>query len=418
MIPSNADTEQRMASWDLLLTDANIATLARGAADYGTITDGALAIADGKIAWLGAHSDLPAATIGTTRSLGGRWLTPALIDCHTHLVFGGDRAAEYEQRLAGVSYEEIAAAGGGIVATVNATRAASAEELYESAGKRLNCLLRDGVATVEIKSGYGLDVANEIKMLEVATRLGESSDASVVRTLLAAHAVPPEFEGDADAYVELVCNELLPLVAERKLADIVDAYCETIAFSAEQIARVFTTAQALGLPVRLHADQLSDGGGAELAASFGALSADHLEYTSPTGVAAMAASGSVGVLLPGAYVTLNETQQPPVQPMRDHGVPIAVATDCNPGTSPLLSLQQAMALASRVFSLTPEECLAGATREAASALGLDADRGTLEVGKRADIAIWDVLHPRDLCYWLGTSALAGLLIAGRDVTLT
>lgn len=407
-----------MASWDLLLIDANIATLQHEHSDYGTIRDGALAIAGGRIAWLGARCGLPEAAVATTRSLEGRWITPALIDCHTHLVFGGDRAAEFEQRLRGVSYAQIAAAGGGILATVHATRAASAAELYESAAERLALLRRDGVVTVEIKSGYGLDVDNEVKMLEVATRLGEDAGVDVVRTLLAAHAIPPEYAGNPDAYIDLVCDELLPEVAGRDLADAVDAYCETIAFTPAQVGRVFEQARALGLPVRLHADQLSDTDGAKLAASFGALSADHLEYTSAAGVAALADAGCVAVLLPGAYVTLNETQPPPVQALRDHGVPMAIATDCNPGTSPLTSLREAMALASRVFGLTPEECLAGATREAARALGLADDRGTLAAGKRADIAIWDVSHPRDLSYWLGSAPLAGLLIAGRDVTLT
>lgn len=418
MIPSNAYTEQRMASWDLLLTDANIATLQHEKADYGAIADGALAISAGEIAWLGPRTDLPEADVVTTRSLEGRWITPALIDCHTHLVFGGDRAAEYEQRLRGASYEEIAAAGGGILATVSATRASSADELFESANKRLVALQRDGVATVEIKSGYGLDVDSEIRMLEVATMLGEQSATNVVRTLLAAHAVPPEYAGKPDAYIDLVCDELLPVVAERNLADAVDAYCESIAFTPTQVARVFEQAQSLGLPVRLHADQLSDTGGAELAASYSALSADHLEYTSLAGVRALGESATVAVLLPGAYITLNETRQPPVQTLRDHRVPMAIATDCNPGTSPLTSVREAMALASRVFGLTPEECLAGATREAAKALGLADDRGTLEPGKRADIAVWNVSHPRDLSYWLGSTPLAGLLIAGRDVTLT
>ena len=407
-----------MATWDLLLTDANIATLAHGTTDYGAIPDGALAVSGGEIAWLGPRSELPGGTADATRSLGGCWLTPALIDCHTHLVFGGDRAAEFEQRQQGASYEQIATAGGGILSTVRDTRAASADELFATARKRLATMASDGVATVEIKSGYGLDVDNEIKMLEVATHLGAATGINIVRTLLATHAVPPEFEGDADGYVDLICDRLLPLAAERQLVDMVDAYCETIAFTPEQVGRVFGKAQSLGLPVRLHADQLSDGGGAGLAASFGALSADHLEYTSEDGVRALAAAGSVAVLLPGAYVTLNETQQPPVRALREQGVPIAVATDCNPGTSPLNSLREAMALASRVFGLTPLECLAGTTREAATALGLAADRGTLQIGKRADIAAWDVGHPRELSYWLGKSQLEGLLIAGRDVTLT
>jgi len=406
-----------MATWDLLLSDARIATMRHNQTDYGTIEHGAIAISAGSIAWLGPQEDSPPGTAIETRSLDGRWVTPALIDCHTHLLFAGDRATEFEQRLRGSSYEQIAAAGGGILSTVRATRAASAAELFESAMPRIRALAADGVATIEIKSGYGLDVENEIKMLEVARRLGEASGLTIQTTLLAAHAVPPEYTDDADAYVDLICEELLPAVAENKLADAVDAYCESIAFTAQQVARVFTKAQSLALPVKLHADQLSDGGGAELAARFGALSADHLEYASTAGVDALARAGSVAVLLPGAYVTLNETQPPPVAGLREHGVPIAIATDCNPGTSPLCSLREAMALASRTFGLTPEECLAGATREAARALGLGADCGTLETGKRADIAIWDIDHPRDLSYWLGVQPLAGLLVAGRDVSL-
>ncbi len=300
---------------------------------------------------------------------------------------------------------------------MRATRAASADELFDSALPRVQLLAADGVGTIEIKSGYGLDVANEIKLLEVARRLAEATPLTIQTTLLAAHAVPPEFSDDADGYVTLICEQLLPAVAERELADAVDAYCESIAFSPQQIERVFAAAQSLGLPVRLHADQLADGGGAELAARCGALSADHLEHTSVAGVDAMARAGTVAVLLPGAFVTLNETHHPPVSELRRRGVPIAVATDCNPGTSPLCSLTQAMALASRVFRLTPEECLVGATRAAAAALGLAGDRGTLEVGKRADIAIWDIGHPRDLSYWLGCRALSGLLVAGRDVSL-
>ncbi len=402
-----------MPQWDLLLTDAHLATLTDDAPGYGEIPDAALAIANGTIAWLGPQSELPPHDAVSTRSLAGRWVTPALIDCHTHLVFGGDRALEFEQRLNGASYEEIATAGGGILSTVRATRAASADELLEAALPRAEALLAEGVATVEIKSGYGLDVENELKMLEVARRVGESAGINVRCTLLAAHTVPPEFKGRPDDYISLICDELLPAVAADKLADAVDAYCEPIAFSAPQIAKLFRAARALGLPVKLHADQLSDGGGAELAAHFGALSADHLEYTSLTGVKMMAGSGSVAVLLPGAFLTLGETQQPPVDALRNNGVPIAIASDCNPGTSPMCSLRIAMMLASRLFSLTPLECLAGTTREAARALGLSADRGTLALGKRADIAIWDVGHPRELTYWLGTPQLAELLIGGH-----
>ena len=406
-----------MADWDLLLTDARIATMQRGAADYGTIEDGVVAISDGLLSWVGRAGDLPDKTAKNTQSLSGQWVTPALIDCHTHLVFGGDRAAEFEQRLQGVSYEQIAREGGGILSTVRATRAASADELYASANKRLQMLAADGVATVEIKSGYGLDVETEIRMLEVARRLGDTSRLTVCTTLLAAHAIPPEFEDRQHMYIDVICGQLIPEVAERNLADAVDAYCETFAFNAEQIARVFQTAKAAGLPVKLHADQLSDGGGAALAAQFRALSADHLEYASNEGVAALGENGCAAVLLPGAFLTLNETQLPPIDEMRQQNVAIAIATDCNPGTSPLCSVREAMALACRLFRLTPEECLAGATREAALALGLDADRGTLEPGKRADIAIWNIEHPRDLSYWLGVSPLSDLLISGRSVSL-
>ncbi len=400
-----------MADWDLLLTNARIATMAASRPGYGEIEDAALAIRDGRIAFVGNREDLPDGAAEKSLSLDGRWLTPALIDCHTHLVFGGDRAAEFEQRLEGASYEDIARAGGGIMSTVLATRETSADELFAAALPRVQALAAEGVAMIEIKSGYGLDVDNEIKMLEVARRLGESSAIDIRTTLLAAHTVPAEYKGKADDYIARVCNELLPEVAGRGLADAVDAYCESIAFTAPQVARVFRKAKELGLPVKLHADQLSDGGGAELAAYFGALSADHLEYTSEAGTKAMAESGSVAVLLPGAFLTLGETQVPPIDALRKHGVPMAVASDCNPGTSPICSLRNAMILASRLFRLTPLECLAGTTREAARALGLADDRGTLEVGKRADVAVWDIDHPRELAYWIGTPQLAELLLA-------
>ena len=400
-----------MANWQLLLTDARIATMAADMPGYGEISDAAVAIDDGSIAWLGPQSELPEGTAESTRSLRGRWLTPALIDCHTHLVFAGDRAAEFEQRLEGSSYEDIAKAGGGILSTVKATRAASADELFDAALPRLQSLAAEGVATVEIKSGYGLDVDSEIKMLEVGRRLGEHSGVTVVTTLLAAHTVPPEYAGSPDGYIDLICDELLPEVAERGLADIVDAYCESIAFSAPQVAKLFRKASDIGLPLRLHADQLSDSAGAALAASFNALSADHLEYTSTKGVRSLAEAGSVAVLLPGAFLTLGETQHPPVASLREHHVPIALASDCNPGTSPICSLRNTMMLGSRLFGLTPLECLAATTREAARALGLSRDRGTLEVGKRADIAIWDVSHPREVSDWLGTPPLADLLLA-------
>jgi imidazolonepropionase len=403
-----------MTAWDLLLTDAKVATMAAGAAaPFGAVEDGALAVRDGKIAWVGSASDLPTREARETRPLDGRWITPALIDCHTHLVFGGDRGAEFEARLGGTSYEQIASAGGGIMATVRATRAASSEELFERARSRLEAMAREGVGTVEIKSGYGLDLETEIRMLAVARRLGRVSGLSVRTTLLAAHAVPAEFRGDAEAYLAFISAELLPRAAEDGLADAVDAFCESVAFSAPQLAGLFERARALGIPVKLHADQLTDGGGAALAARFGALSADHLEYASEAGIAALAEAGTVAVLLPGAFLTLGESRRPPVAALRRLAVPMAVATDCNPGTSPLGSLPEAMALAARLFGLTPEECLAGVTRRAARALGLERDRGTLEVGKRADIAIWDIGHPRDLSYWLGRRPLAGLLVRGR-----
>lgn len=403
-----------MADWDLLLTDARIATMRHGEPDYGAIETGALAIAGGLLDWVGDARDLPARNAAHTRSVGGRWVTPALIDCHTHLVFGGQRAEEFERRLRGVRYEDIAAQGGGILSTVKATRRASEDELYRAALPRLQALAREGVATVEIKSGYGLDLDSELKMLRVARRLGGGAGLDVQTTLLAAHTVPPEFAGDADAYVDFIIEEILPAAVQQGLADAVDAYCESIAFDAAQVERLFRRAQDLGVRVKLHADQLSDGGGAALAARFGALSADHLEYTSQDGVRALAGSGTVAVLLPGAFLTLNEKQPPPLQALRDSRVPIALATDCNPGTSPLGSIHVAMGLASRLFGMTPEECLAGVTREAARALGLGGDRGTLEAGKRADLAIWEFDHPRELAYWLGAQPLADLLVAGRS----
>lgn len=406
-----------MTRWDLLLTDARIATMRRGEVDFGVIDGGAIAVRDGAIAWVGDPREMPQNHARERRSLGGLWITPALIDCHTHLVFGGDRAAEFEQRLAGASYQDIARAGGGILSTVNATRSASADELFETALPRLDALIASGVATIEIKSGYGLDVENEVKMLEVARRLGTVRDVTIATTLLAAHAVPPEFADDADGWIDVVCDELIPAVAERGLADAVDAYCERIAFDAGQVARVFDSARRHGLPVKLHADQLSDGGGAALAARYAALSADHLEYSSDDGIAALAAAGTAAVLLPGAFLTLGETQRPPIAALREHAVPMAIATDCNPGTSPLTSLREAMALASRLFGLTPAEGLAGATREAAHALGLK-DRGIISSGMRADLAAWRIDHPRDLGYWLGRNSLAHLFIEGRSVSLT
>ena len=399
-----------MPDWELLLTDARIATMRADAADYGVIEDGAIAISDGKIAWIGPQMEMPDNAAASARSLDGEWVTPALIDCHTHLVFAGDRSSEFEERLRGASYEDIARAGGGIMSTVRATRNASANALYAAALPRVRALAAEGVGTIEIKSGYGLNIESELKMLSVARQLGEATDVTIRTTLLAAHTIPPEYQDDADAYIDLICDELLPEVVAGNLADAMDAYCESIAFSQEQVTRLFERAEALNLPVKLHADQLSDGGGAALAARFGALSADHLEHTPAAGVEAMAEAGSVAVLLPGAFLTLGETQLPPISTLRQKNVPIAIASDCNPGTSPICSLRSAMMLATRMFRLTPEECLAGSTRVAARALGLD-DRGTLEVGKRADIAIWNIGHPRELAYWIGTPQLTTLMLA-------
>ena len=402
-----------MAGWDLLLTDARIATMTADAAPYGVIQEAALAIADGKIAWLGPSADLPEVDCKVTQSVSNRWLTPALIDCHTHLVFAGNRATEFEARLNGATYEEISAAGGGIMSTVRATRDATPEALGQASECRLLSLKKEGVATVEIKSGYGLDLDTELRLLEVGRKLALTHSMAVSTTFLGVHATPPEFAGRNKDYVRFVCDDVLPVVAERGLADAVDAYCESIAFLPAEITTLFERAKTMGLPVKLHADQLSDSGGAALAAEFSALSADHLEYTSDSGVRALAEAGSVAVMLPGAYLTLRETQLPPIDSLRDHGVPMAVATDCNPGTSPLCSLRSAMSLASTLFRLTPEECLAGVTREAARALGLAADRGTLDIGKRADIAVWDIEHPSELSYWLGLNQVADLYVEGQ-----
>ena len=401
-----------MSSWDLLLTDVHLATMTEGALPYGIVENGALAVSGGNIAWAGPAAEVPANDSRETRSLEGRWLTPALIDCHTHLVFAGNRAAEFEQRLQGVSYEDIARAGGGIMSTVNATRAASNDELLGATAARLNALLGEGVATVEIKSGYGLNVETELRMLEVIRTLAANSALSIRSTFLGAHAVPGEFKGKSGEYIDLVCDQMLPAAHEAQLADAVDAFCESIAFSTDEVARVFESAKSFGIPVKLHADQLSDGGGAALAAGFEALSADHLEFTSSAGVKAMADAGTAAVLLPGAFLTLGETQLPPIDAMRDNEVRMAIGTDCNPGTSPICSLRASMNLASTLFRLTPEECLAGVTRNAAHALGLEKDRGTLEVGKRADLAVWDIGHPRELSYWMGLNQLTELLIAG------
>jgi imidazolonepropionase len=389
-----------------ILTELAIATMQPGEAPYGLVPLGAVCIEDGRIAWVGPTDEIPAAWMGAeTEDFGGRLMTPALIDCHTHLVFGGNRAREFEMRLEGATYEEIARAGGGIVSTVAATRALSEDDLVAAALPRLDRLIAEGVGTVEIKSGYGLTVDDELKMLHAARRLGELRPVRVKTSYLGAHAVPPEYRGRPDAYLDDVVLPALDAAHAEGLVDAVDGFCEGIAFSPAQIARVFDRAAALGLPVKLHAEQLSDLGGAKLAASHGALSADHLEYLGGDGVAAMAASGTVAALLPGAFYFLRETKLPPVAGLREAGVPIALATDCNPGSSPMTSLLLAMNMGCTLFRLTPEEALAGVTRNAARALGLAGEIGTIEPGKRAEFAIWDVEHPAELAYRIGDNPL-------------
>lgn len=407
-----------MKTWDTLWINNHLATFSDNTRPYGQIANGAIAAKDGKIAWIGTEDELLAPyepLADQVVSCGGRWITPGLIDCHTHLVFGGNRSHEFEERLGGASYEEIARRGGGINSTVRATRAASEGELVASAKQRLGHLLQQGVTTIEIKSGYGLDTATELRMLRAARRVGHKAPMTLRTTFLGAHAIPPEYKGRSDDYIDLVCDEMLPQVAKLDLADAVDAFCESIAFSPEQVGRVFSKARELGLAVKLHADQLSDLGGAALAAAHGALSADHLEYTSEAGVAAMAKSGTVAVLLPAAFYTLRETQAPPIDAFRRQGVPMAVATDCNPGSAPVLSLLLTLNMACTLFRLTPEEALTGATRHAARALGQLNSVGSLEVGKQADLAFWDIDHPAELCYWAGGNPCAGVVRAGKEI---
>jgi imidazolonepropionase len=399
---------------DGLMVNATLATLS-GAEGHGLVHNAALAWRGGRITWAGPVDAMPRELADGLEALdaGGDLVTPGLVDCHTHLVFGGDRAAEFEQRLMGASYEEIARAGGGILSTVRATRAAGEDALLAQSLPRARALVADGATTVEIKSGYGLEEAAERRMLRVARAIGATLGIDVRTTFLGAHAVPPEFAGRGDAYVDAVL-EWLPRLAGEGLVDAVDAFCERIAFDAAQTTRVFDAARALGLPVKLHADQLGDGGGAALVAGYAGLSADHVEHTREAGVEAMARAGTVAVLLPGAFHVLRETTLPPVDLFRAHGVPMAVATDCNPGTSPLLSLRQAMQLACTLFRLTPEEALRGATCHAARALGLD-DRGRLIPGLRADFVRWSVREPAALCYWLGGSLAVSVHAGGRRV---
>jgi len=390
----------------VFFSDCTLASMKWGEADYGLIPDAAFAIRDGRIAWTGKAEHRPAEfRDAPTESLGGRLVTPALIDCHTHLVFGGNRAREFEQRLRGASYEEIARSGGGIASTVAATRTASFDQLVEQSLRRLDRLIGEGVAVVEIKSGYGLTIEDEMRMLRVARHLETLRPVKVMTTWLAAHAVPADYSGRPDAYIDEVAIPGLVQASAEGLVDAVDGFCETFAFTPGQIERVFQAAHSLGLPVKLHAEQLSDQKGALLAARYSALSADHLEYLTDADVEAFAASGTVAVLLPGAFYTLKETRLPPVAALRDHGVAIAIATDCNPGTSPISSILTAMNMACTEFALTPEEALAGTTRCAAKALGLSGQYGEITIGARAELAVWDVEHPSELSYWLGGSPL-------------
>ena len=392
----------------MILTNVTLVTMSGG---YGLFEDAALVVEDGRIVWLGPMAGLPPRDL-PVHDLGGRLVTPALIDCHTHLVFAGNRAQEFEMRLNGASYVDVARAGGGIVSTVRATRSASEDDLFTQALPRLDAMIAEGTGTVEIKSGYGLDLETELRMLRVARRLGMARKVAVRTTFLGAHAVPPEFAGRADDYLTDAALPALRAAHAEGLVDAVDAFCEGIAFSPAQVARVFDQAHALGLPVKLHAEQLSNLGGAALAARHGALSADHLEYLDEDGVRAMAVAGTVAVILPGAFYTLRETQSPPIALLRTHGVPMAVATDCNPGSSPMTSLTLAMNMACTLFRMTPQEALLGTTAHAARALGLT-DRGRIAAGQRADLAVWDATHPAELSYRIGATRLHSRIIGGR-----
>ena len=397
-------------TFSTLFRNAQIATMTTGKS-YGLIENGAVVISADRITWVGAEKELPDEFAGLQgKNLEGRLVTPALIDCHTHLVYGGSRATEFELRLNGASYEEIARNGGGILSTVTATRNASEDELLAQSLPRLDAFLAEGVATIEIKSGYGLDIETEIKMLRVARQLGKERSVRVKTSFLGAHAIPPEFSGKADAYIDFVCEEVLPAVHYENLADAVDGFCENIAFSPNQISRVFEKAKSFGLPVKLHAEQLSNLGGATLAAKYGALSADHLEFLDQTGVEVMGESGTVAVLLPGAFYTLRETQLPPLDSLRKAEVPIAIATDCNPGSSPLTSILLCMNMSCTLFRMTPEEALCGVTIVAAQALGIGDEVGTIEVGKKAELAVWNVDQPAELAYRAGFNPLEEMVI--------
>jgi len=407
-----------MIEFDAVWINANLATMGHSSVPYGAIANGALAVKDGRIAYIGPMQDLPAFDSLATPlyDVKGQWILPGLIDCHTHLIYAGNRANEFELRLQGATYQEIAAAGGGIASTVQATRDASHEHLFTLAKDRLNALQNEGVTTVEIKSGYGLDLASEQKMLEVAALLAEHHPLNIVKTFLGAHALPAEFKDNADGYIEQVC-QMLPVLQQQGLVDAVDVFCEGIGFSVAQTRKVFSVAKALGLPVKAHAEQLSNLGGSALVAEFYGLSADHIEFLDESGVAAMAEAGTVAVLLPGAYYFLRETQLPPIALLRQYRVPLAIASDLNPGTSPFCSLQLMLNMACTLFRLTPEEALLGVTRHAAKALGL-ADRGVLAVGMRADFGCYAISQPAELCYQFGIKLLRQLVIGGKSCRLS
>ena len=393
-----------MAHWQSIWINVNIAAMTGGGQPYGAQKAAAVAVDDGKIAWLGPMADLPGRPddlAETVQDCAGHWMTPGLIDCHTHLVFGGNRVKEFELRLKGASYEEISKAGGGIRSTVTATREETERMLFERAERRLRRLMSEGVTTVEIKSGYGLDTETEMKMLRVARKLGEELPIRVKTTFLGAHALPVEYADNSAGYIDLVCREMIPAVAAEGLADAVDVFCEGIGFTIDETRRVFDAAATHNLPVKAHAEQLSNLGGTRLACEYGALSADHLEYLDKAGVEAMAETGTIAVLLPGAFYFLRETQLPPVAALRSNNVPIAIATDLNPGSSPAQSILTMMNMAATLFEITPEEALAGASVHAARALGIQAETGTLEIGKTADFALWDIAEPAELTYWIG-----------------
>jgi imidazolonepropionase len=399
---------------DRLFRNARLATVAPGQPGLGLVEKGAIAVKSGRIVYAGPEADLPAGLKkGDVTNLEGRWITPGLIDCHTHLIYAGNRAHEFELRLRGASYEEIARAGGGIVSTVKHSREADQAELVRQSLPRLEALMAEGATTVEVKSGYGLDLENEAKALRAARQLGRERPVTIVTTFLGAHAMPVEAKGDKRAYIDAIVNDMLPAIARENLADAVDAFCEGIAFSPEEVTRVFEAAAALKLPVKLHADQLSNLRGAMLAAKFKALSADHLEHTDEAGVAAMAKAGTVAVLLPGAFYFMRDTRQPPIALFRQYGVPMAVSTDSNPGTSPLTSILMSMNLAATLFRLSVDECIAGVTREAAKALGMSEEIGTLEAGKSADLAIWDIERPAELVYRMGFNPLHARVWRGQ-----